>query len=555
MRSPSSTADIVRKSRYMNAGELIRHDLPNRSCEKFAGLWVRCLWTFTATVFAVSQPAVGQDERGPNAFPANHGIPGPSSPPTAPPDKIATAINPLPGSTAQTTKHSSNETLGQFLSSTTIDGNPRIPQAPKPTTTKSLEFLPTADFPTNETQQLEIEPTQIELVPAKSLSLTDLETLAFEHNPTLSAAKARLSAARGQQLQAGLYPNPKVGYLGMQMGINGTAGQQGGFIGQRIITGGKLKLDQAAAGKQVTATHFEFRAQELRVLSDVRIRFYEAMTVQQRVKLTKELVRIGDELVRATEQLLTGRQATVNDLLLAEIQVDESRILLDNATNEELQAWRRLAAIIGMPGMQPTALSGQIEQDARELDWATCYATVMNNNPVLNAARSRVDRARILLQRARKEPVPDLDLLVTHGHHNVTNDNVTTVQAGFPLPIFNRNQGNIRSAESQLQVASKNRERIELSLQDQLAVAFRRYANAQQQIARYGERMIPKAEKSLKLVTEGYEKGQVQYLTLLTAQRTYWQVNLSYLDSLRELRTASSLIEGQLLSNSLSVGN
>jgi cobalt-zinc-cadmium efflux system outer membrane protein len=175
----------------------------------------------------------------------------------------------------------------------------------------------------------------------------------------------------------------------------------------------------------------------------------------------------------------------------------------------------------------------------------------MDNNPVLNAARIRVDRARILLQRARKEPVPDIDLMVSHRHHNVTNENVTTVQAGFPLPIFNRNQGNIRSAEAQLRVASKDRKRIELELQDRLAVAYRRYTNALQQTERYRVRMIPRAEKSLKLVTDGYEKGQVQYLTLLTAQRTYWQVSLSYLDSLKELRTSASMIEGQLLSNSL----
>ena len=536
----------------MNAAEFLKRGVPNRSCEKVAIRWALWLCTFTATVLAAIQPSVGQDRKDPKPLPVDHAIPQESSPPTVPPADIAPVVNPLLGSAAQTTENSSNTTLGQLLSSTTVEGNPRIPQPAKPTTTKPPKFLPTADFPTKATQRLEIEPMQTEIAAADSLSLTDLETLAFEHNPTLSAAKARLSAARGEQLQAGLYPNPKVGYLGMQMGINGTAGQQGGFIGQRIITGGKLKLDQAAAGKQVTAKHFDFRAQELKVLSDVRIRFYEAMTVQQRVKLTKELVRIGDELVRATEQLLTGRQATVNDLLLAEIQVDESRILLDNARNEDQQAWRRLATTIGMPGMQPTALSGQLEQFPQRLDWETCYSTVMNNNPVLNAACTHVERARILLQRAEQEPIPDLDLLVTHGHHNVTNDNVTTVQAGFTLPIFNRNQGNIRSAEAQLRVASKNRERIELSLQDQLAVAFRRYTNAHQQIARYRERMIPKAEKSLKLVTDGYEKGQVQYLTLLTAQRNYWQVNLSYLDSLRELRTAGSLIEGQLLSNSLS---
>ncbi len=534
----------------MEAEKLLRPRFSNRSCMTIAVPSSQPLSAFVAIVLGVSLSSLGHNLRGQElklpALETQRSIPSN----TVSPATIDTVSNPLLEMTTQAVDHS-NETLGQLLSESLREGNPRISQTPKPMALKPAEFLPSTDLPPLDTKQTQFEPTEVEIIPTSSLSLSDLESLAFEHNPTLAAAKARLTVTRGQQIQAGLYPNPMIGYQGMEMGIRGTAGQQGGFIGQRFITGGKIKLDQAAAGKQVTATHFEFHAQELRVLSDVRIRFYDAVTLQQRVKLTNELVRIGDELVRATEQLLTGRQATQNDLLLAEIQVDESRILFDNSTNEELQAWRRLAAVIGLPGMQPTALTGQLETAPQQLDWDTCYATVMDNNPVLNAARIRVDRARILVQRAKKEPIPDIDVMVFHRHHNVTNENVTTVQAGFPLPIFNRNQGNIRSAEAQLRVASKNRERIELGLQDQLAVAYRRYTNALQQMERYRGRMIPRAKKSLKLVTDGYEKGQVQYLTLLTAQRTYWQVNLSYLDSLKELRTAASLIEGQLLSNSL----
>ena len=171
--------------------------------------------------------------------------------------------------------------------------------------------------------------------------------------------------------------------------------------------------------------------------------------------------------------------------------------------------------------------------------------------PALNAARARMSRARIVIRRAKKEPVPNLDLSVSVRHHNVTDSEVANVQIGIPIPIFNKNQGNIRSAEAEWIAACNEVKRIELSLQDRLAVAYRRYANAHQQSGRYGERMIPRASRSLKLVTDGYEKGQVQYLTLLTAQQTFLQVNLSYLASLRELRVASSLIECQLLTDSL----
>jgi outer membrane protein TolC len=64
--------------------------------------------------------------------------------------------------------------------------------------------------------------------------------LASEHNPTLLQASANIEAAQGRALQAGLYPNPTVGYAGERIGAAGTAGEmQGFFIDQTIVTAGK----------------------------------------------------------------------------------------------------------------------------------------------------------------------------------------------------------------------------------------------------------------------------------------------------------------------------
>jgi len=385
----------------------------------------------------------------------------------------------------------------------------------------------------------------------EALALSDFEGMAFQNNPTLAAAAARMNVARGQQVQAGLYPNPVVGYHATEIGNRGTAGQQGGFISQRFITGGKLGLDRAIAGKEIDEAHFRFHAQEQRVLTDVRLRFYDALVAQRRVTLARELAGIGDELVAATEKLIEGQLRTENDLLQAEIRADESHILLDNAQNQNVEAWRRLVAVVGVPTMQISPVTGELDADMPSYDWDTCYSTVLGGNPALQAARTRVDRARIVISRAKREPIPNIDLSVSNRHHNVTNDNVTNIQVGIPIPVFNRNQGNIRSAEAEWVRACNEVKRIELDLQDRLAVAYRRYANARQQADRYSKRMVPRARRSLKLVTDGYEQGQVEYLTLLNAQQTYLEVNLSYLDSLRELRAASSVIDGQLLTNSL----
>lgn len=386
------------------------------------------------------------------------------------------------------------------------------------------------------------------------LTISDLEGIALANNPTLVAARARIDVARGRQLQAGLFPNPVAGYHATEIGNQGTAGQQGAFVNQRIITGGKLRLDQAIAGREIQGARFQLQAQQQRVLSDARVRFYDALVAQRRVELTNELAGIGEQLVRATNKLLEGRLATENDLLQAQIRAGESDILFDNSLNQREEAWRRLAAVAGVPTMQIMPLAGELDGELPQLDWEQCYAIVLGGNPQLNAARSRVQRARTAALRARREPIPNVDVFVSVRHHNVTSDEVANVQVGIPIPVFDRNQGNLRSAEAQWMAARAEVGRIELDLQDRLAVAYRRYANARQQAERYGHQIVPRAQRSLELVTAGYQQGQVEYLTLLTAQETFLRASLSYLDSLQELWAAAVVIDGQLLTGSLTVG-
>jgi cobalt-zinc-cadmium efflux system outer membrane protein len=73
------------------------------------------------------------------------------------------------------------------------------------------------------------------------MRLEDLEKMALANNPTLALAQANVQVAAGLASQAGLYPNPSVGYYGDEIRggyVNG--GKQGGFVSQTIVLGGKL---------------------------------------------------------------------------------------------------------------------------------------------------------------------------------------------------------------------------------------------------------------------------------------------------------------------------
>jgi cobalt-zinc-cadmium efflux system outer membrane protein len=337
----------------------------------------------------------------------------------------------------------------------------------------------------------------------------------------------------------------------MDIGEDDTAGQHGGFISQEFVTGGKLRLNRAIGSREVQERQLLFDAQQLRVLSDVRLRFYDALAAQRRASLSEEVAGLGERAAEVSQRLFNAGQISENDLLQSQIEAQESQILANNARNQEAEARRRLAAVVGVNDLDLSSLSGNLEDDVPSYSWEESYSMVVSQNPRLAAAQARVARARFALERARRQNVPNVEVMASVSHMDQTGDDVAGVQVGIPLPICDRNQGNILTAEAELIAAQNDSRRIELALQDQLAMAYRRYVDAQQQVQRYRDEIRPRAQKSWDFVEQGFREQQVGSLALLTSQRTYTRVNLMYVEALAELRRAVTLIEGMLLSDSL----
>jgi outer membrane protein, heavy metal efflux system len=125
------------------------------------------------------------------------------------------------------------------------------------------------------------------------------------------------------------------------------------------------------------------------------------------------------------------------------------------------------------------------------------------------------------------------------------------IMVGLPIPAWNRNQGGITQAYNEVVAAERGLEQLELDLQNRLAPVYERYANSQNQVQRYRTRILPAARDTLDLTRQLYEKSEIDYITLLTAQRTYSQTSLNYLDALRELRASEIELQGMLLRGSL----
>lgn len=380
-----------------------------------------------------------------------------------------------------------------------------------------------------------------------ALVLAEAEQLALAQHPALIEAQARIQAAQGQWLQAGLYPNPIAGYSGQQLGSRGQAEQEGVVMQGELVLGGKLRLNRAVAEQQIIQAEMEFAGRQLRVLTNVRKSFYEVLVAQRRVDLNDQLVSVGAKGLQAAETLFQAKEVGRADVLQARIEAQQARILQFNARNRSAAAWRELAAAIGREDLGLRPVEGDVSDDGRDYEWEPMRQRLLGSSPELAVALATAQRAQAAVARARVEPIPNLTIQGIVQRDASTDSTNGALQATLPIPVFNRNQGNIRAAEGEWIAAEQAVRRLELELQSRLAPVYERYRNAKQQVERYREDILPNAKETLDLIQASYEAGESSYLALLTAQRTYFQTNLAYLDALRELWSAIWEMEGLLV--------
>ncbi len=453
-------------------------------------------------------------------------------------------------------ENASDRTVLRWISHQTESAQPLVD--PEPAEPKMVPVLPPVETPPAEPGLMEPQAVKPDAVPPPrpaeapdAVTLDELVQIAMGHNPTLVQFAMAVQAAEGNYVQAGLYPNPSIAYVGGDIGLDDTSGQQGAAFGQEIVTSRKLLLARAAAGWEIEQARHAWATQRQRVLNDVRTGYYEVLLAQKTIDLNEQLVRIGDTGAQVAQQLFDHKVAGRADVYQASIEADMAKLSLNDARNRHQAAWRRLTAVIGRPAMRPKALAGNVETNLPEFNWEDTFAALMSRSPELAQARAGVERARseVDLQCAQRFPNFEVESWVKYDES--AHQRLIDVAVSIPLPLFNRNQGNIMAAQSDLIAASNEIQRVEFDLRNRLAGAFEQYANARRQVETYTGSVLPNAKKSLDLTKIGYEAGEFPYVTLLTAQRTYFGVNLEYLNSLTELWARSVELEGMLLSGGL----
>lgn len=380
------------------------------------------------------------------------------------------------------------------------------------------------------------------------LTIEALEELALMHHPAIGRAEANIVALRGKWQQVGLRPNPVALYNVDEAGDADSAGLHKVTIGQTYVTAGKLGLRQQVVAAEIERARTNLEAERIRVKSGVRAEFQLALVAQERLDMTKQLRDIAKQSVQSVNAMHMASEASRIALLQAQTANAEAELAVETSEASLVAARERLIAVVGVNDLPQARLSGTVGIEIEPVSYEQLRSDVIAASPELAGRVAQIDQAQRSLRLACASVTPDINTQFAAGIDTATDDAFGSLQVSVPLPIINRNQGNIRRTRAEITVADRDLQRAELELKYRLAVAFQKYDVARLQRDRIREEIVPRAEETLELSVQAFEAGESSYLELLTVQRTLFEARLALLNATALASQSANLINNYLLS-------
>jgi cobalt-zinc-cadmium efflux system outer membrane protein len=326
------------------------------------------------------------------------------------------------------------------------------------------------------------------------MTLSALQRLALASSAPVKQAQASVEAARGAAFQAGLWPNPNFGFEVDTFGTTGGAGYTGGFVEQLIKTGGKLQLARAVATLDLRNSELALKRAQTDLISRVRTGYFQVLVARENIRISKIMADFADKVYENQLELLRrGAIPAGYEPMYLRALAMQTRGSLVQARNAYLSAWKQLAANMGVPGMPLTELVGKVDAPAPVYDFQKVLDRVLKQHTDVLTAQNSFDQARLNLQQAQVQPIPDVDvrLLLQRDYTGPPFEVSPSVSVSVPVPIWNRNQGGIRQAQANLVNMSEEPHRVRAALTTTLSQAFERYQNNRVLLGYYRDQILP----------------------------------------------------------------
>lgn len=393
------------------------------------------------------------------------------------------------------------------------------------------------------------------LVPAlcaQTLTLDDALAHAWAEHPDVRLACAELRAAQADLLDARVYPyNPEIELEGAdRRGPDDSTTDRGLTVSQRFELGGQRGRRTATARAALAETESRVLRRLRQHRAEVERTFVDALAARERMQVAKADLALTEELLDFEQKRLDAGAGTALDVRLTRAAVGRATREVQLARAADAEARSRWARATGWATPEPPKPAGRPAPPPHPVDdLETLVARAMATRSDLTALDRHRESARSRLALERSRSVPDL--VVSAFTAREEGDDVTGLGLGVSIPLFDRNQGGVARAESEILRADARRAGAELELRRDVAAARTRTLAAERAFEVLDTLVVESLEETLDLLERAFREGEVSATDVLVLRRELVEGRREYVEAARDLRAAR--IELDLTTGSLDV--
>lgn len=442
--------------------------------------------------------------------------------------------------------------------------------------------------------------------PAVELSLPNALTYTLEHNPGLAVFTWDIRAAEARAIQAALRPNPElsveledvrfggsssgtsergIGFSpadGLSIGAGGssTDARNSAFgdaqftvsLSQLIELGGKRAKRIEVADRERDVASWDYEVSRADALAETARAFYTVLAAQERLAISDELVELATRAQDTVRVMVDAGKVSAIELSRAEVELGNLSIAAASARRELEAARIELAGNWGNISPAFSAVVGRFP-DTFALPTAESLRAAIDQSPYSRRWTAEIDMRDAVVTLEKANAKSDVTVMLgarlagsagasergwnlsstdgfgyNHSRTDSDTDGRLVLGLSVPLRLFNRNQGNIKEAESLSEKASQQRRAADVVLNTALNVSTKRAAGAHERARALEASVIPAATEAFGAVQEGYRAGKFGLLDVLMSQRALYdsQIELAetrafFLQTLVEIERVTGL--------------
>jgi cobalt-zinc-cadmium efflux system outer membrane protein len=396
-----------------------------------------------------------------------------------------------------------------------------------------------------------------------TITLDEAIQMALQHNHNLLAARTTIQQSEAEEKTANLRPNPSLFADWEYLPLGSPARQNPGVYGGQstadylhnntegdiglsyLIERGKKRQHRLQAAKDVTAQTRSLVTDNERSLTySVASSFVNVQLAESTLALAETDLKSFQQTVDLGELRYKKGAISEDDYLKIKLQLLQFETDVEQAQLARTQGLSDLRQLLGYESVSADYdVGGEFDYQPLTGNVEDFQAKALQNRPDLRAAQHGVSAARSQYELQRSIGKPDVTVQANYSHVNAIN--AATIYGSIPLPIFNRNQGEIARASFAIQQSQEQEKATEGQALTDVRDAYEGLREGERIVQLFRKGYLEVAQKDRDIAEYAYKRGAASLLDFLDAERSYRATQFayrqsvaSYLLSLEQLREA-----------------